>query len=176
MGSSESTKAVLGFKTGSIVHFDGKGNWNISADDLCLPNGIWVDESKNQLFVANGSCHEVIRYDIEDSQLSLASKQSTLQHNEKITIGDNILQDEQGRLWVTTHPCPLDFLAHAEDSKEYSPSEIFIIDPATLKPNKVFQNNGDLISAASTALFVNNRLYISQVLNPYVLVVDGLDL
>lgn len=42
-------------------------------------------------------------------------------------------------------------------------------------PANAFQNNGDLISAASTALFINNRLYISQVFDPFVLVVEGIE-
>ena len=43
-------------------------------------------------------------------------------------------------------------------------------------PTKVFQNNGDLISAGSTTLFHNGRLYISQVFDPFVLVVEVPDI
>jgi len=84
--------------------------------------------------------------------------------------------DNDGRLWVTAHPCPLDFLAHSDDAEANSPIQIFMIDPVTLDVNNVFQNNGELISAASTALFIDNRLYISQVFDPFVLVVEGLNL
>ena len=42
----------------------------------------------------------------------------------------------------------------------------------TMKSNLVFQTNGEIISAASTALRIDNRLYVSQVLDPFVLVVE----
>ena len=176
MNPNESYKATLGMKTGSIVHFNGKNQWQLAVQDLCMPNGIWIDESKHLLYVANGACHEVNRYKLEDKKVKVSSKQSTLAHGEKITIGDNLLPDNHGRLWVTAHPCPLDFVAHSENNQELSPSQVFAIDPNTLKTNAIFQTNGELISAASTALFINDRLYVSQVFEPFVLVVEGLKL
>lgn len=176
MNPNESTKAILGVKNGSIVHYDGQGNWQIAAKDFCFPNGIYVDESTNNLYVANGACHEVLRFDIADGQLKTASKASTIKHGQKITVGDNLLMDNNNRLWVTAHPCLLDFVAHSENSDEKSPTQIYTIDPTTLEVNNTFQNNGDLISAASTALYINNRLYISQIFEPYVLVVEGISL
>jgi len=173
-GPNESTKAILGVKNGSIVHFDGKDKWQIAAKDFCFPNGIWVDESKDLLYVANGACHEVARYEIQGGNINTASKQSTLQHDQKITLGDNMLIDNQGRLWVTSHPCPLDIMAHTENEAEKAPIQIYTIDPTSLTTNTAFQNNGELISAASTALYIDNRLYLSQVFDPFVLVVEGL--
>ena len=84
--------------------------------------------------------------------------------------------DNNNRLWVTAHPCLLDFVAHSENSDEKSPTQIYTIDPTTLEVNNTFQNNGDLISAASTALYINNRLYLSQIFEPYVLMVEGISL
>ena len=135
-----------------------------------------MDETNNLLYLANGACHEVLRFDITKGKINKASKQSTLQHGEKITIGDNLMLDDNGRLWVAAHPCPLDFLAHSENSDQKSPIQIFEIDPNTLKTNNIFQNNGELISAASTALYINNRVYIAQVFDPFVLVVEGVSL
>ena len=177
MNPNELTKAIIGVKNGSIVHYDGDGNWQIVKENLCLPNGIWIDESNKLLFVANSGCHEVIRFEIDSSGKLLSNtKSSTKTNNTKITLGDNILSDEKGQLWIAAHPCPLEFTAHKENSQKKSPIEAFVIDPQTLQTTKVFQNNGDLISAASTAIFINQRLYISQVFDPFILVVDGLDL
>jgi len=63
-------------------------------------------------------------------------------------------------LWTAAHPCPLKFLDHLEDSANPSPMQVFAIDPNTLKSTMVFQNNGDLISTASTVLHFEDRLYI----------------
>ncbi len=176
MGPNESAKAIIGIKTGSIVHYDGKGNWKIVLEDLCYPNGVYVDKNRKNLFIANGGCQEVIRYEIEDNNLNLGTKATTKKNGVKIPIGDNLLFDNQGMLWTVAHPCPLKFLNHAKDSKNKSPMAVFGIDPNTLKAGNFFQNNGDLISAASTVLRLDNRLYVSQVFDPFVLVIEGVEL
>ena len=173
MNPTESTKAILGIKNGSIVHYDGKGNWKIILDKMCYPNGIWVNPEKEYLLVANGGCQEVLRYKINQGKVNSSDKLSTKSHQVNIPIGDNLMLDNQGILWVSAHPCPLKFLNHAKDPNEKSPMQIFALDPMTLKTNKIFQNNGELISAASTVLHINNRLYISQVFDPFVLVLEG---
>ncbi|MEM6803538.1 MAG: hypothetical protein AAF696_19175, partial [Bacteroidota bacterium] len=53
-GSSESTKAILGMKTGNVLHFDGKQSWSVVVEDLCYPNGVWVDQKNDRLLLANG--------------------------------------------------------------------------------------------------------------------------
>ena len=173
MNPSESTKAILGVKNGSVVHYDGRGNWQIVLDKMCYPNGVWVNPKENYLVVANGGCKEVVRYEIKNGKVDPTTKLSTKKHGIDIPIGDNLLMDNEGVLWTVSHPCPLKFLAHAGDTEEKSPMQVFGIDPGTLKMNAPFQNNGELISAASTVLHYENRLYISQVFDPFVLVVDG---
>lgn len=173
MNPNESTKAILGIGNGSVVHYDGKGNWQIVIDELCYPNGVWVNETRDYLLVANGGCQEVARYKINNGQVDAANKHSSKVHGINIPIGDNLLMDTEGVLWTAAHPCPLKFLAHAKDAQEKSPMQVFGLDPMTLKMNMPFQNNGDLISAASTVLHYEDRLYIAQVFDPFVLVVDG---
>lgn len=173
MNPNEGTKAILGIGNGSVVHYDGMGNWQIVLDNMCYPNGVWVNQKEGYLLVANGGCQEVARYKIKDGQVDAEDKHSTKAHDVNIPIGDNLLMDNEGVLWTVAHPCPLKFLAHAKDAKEKSPMQVFGIDPMTLKTTMPFQNNGDLISAASTVLHYENRLYIAQVFDPFILIVDG---
>lgn len=114
---------------------------------------------------------EVARYKIKDGKVDPTDKISTKSQNINIPIGDNLMLDEKGMLWTAAHPCPLKFLEHAKESKEKSPMQIFSIDPITMQVENVFQNNGELISAASTVLPLGNRLYVSQVFDPFVLVI-----
>jgi len=170
---NESAKSILGFKNGNVLHYDGKGKWAIVLKDLCYPNGILINEKAGHLFVANGGCEEINRYNIGADGVDQASKISTKQQDVSITVGDNLLMDNKGVLWTAAHPCPLKFTDHKEDSANPSPMQVFAIDPNTLKSNMVFQNNGDLISTASTVLHFEDRLYISQVFDPFVLVVEN---
>ena len=171
----ESTKSILGIKNGNVLHYDGKENWTIAVEGMCYPNGVWVNQEKGYLLVANGGCREVARYAIKNGRVDQNDKHSTKEHAIDIPIGDNLLMDNKGVLWTAAHPCPLKFLEHAKSPAAHSPMQVFAMDPMTLKTNMVFQNNGDLISAASTVLHWGNRLYISQVFDPFVLVVEGVD-
>ena len=171
----ESTKSILGIKNGNVLYYDGQGNWTIAIENMCYPNGVWVNQEKGYLLVANGGCKEVARYAIKEGKVDQQDKLSTKHHAIDITIGDNLLMDDKGVLWTAAHPCPLKFLDHMKDASASSPMQVFAMDPMTLKTNLVFQNNGDLISAASTVLHWENRLYISQVFDPFVLVVEGVN-
>ena len=172
----ESTKSILGVKNGTVLHYDGRGNWTTVLKEMCYPNGIWVNQKKGYLTVANGGCQAIERFPIENGKVVASKKVSTKDLGINIPIGDNLMMDNQGVLWTAAHPCPLKFLSHAQDSEALSPSQVFAIDPNTMKSGLVFQTNGELVSAASTALRIDNRLYISQVFNPFVLVVEGVSL
>jgi len=175
-GPNESTKAILGVKNGTVLYYNGKDKWTTALKDMCYPNGVWVNQEKNYLVVANGGCKAVERYPIENGMVVANKEASTKALGMDIPIGDNLMMDNQGVLWGTAHPCPLRFLDHLKDSNAPSPSQIFAMDPNTMKGSMVFQTNGELISAASTALRIDNRLYISQVFDPFVLVVEGVEL
>jgi sugar lactone lactonase YvrE len=168
----ESTKAILGIKNGNVLHYDGAGTWSVAVKDLCYPNGVWVDQEDSYLLIANGGCQEVLKYKINSNKVDAESKMSTGEHGMNIPIGDNLLIDDEGVLWTAAHPCPLKFVEHVKATDNKSPAQVFTIDPMTLKTNMVFQNNGSLISAASTALHYKDRLFISQVFDPFVLVLD----
>lgn len=171
----EATKAILGVKNGTVLHYDGNGNWKAVIKEMCYPNGVWVDQKSNYLVVANGGCNTVERFPIEKGKVVFHEKNSTSSHNIDIPVGDNLMLDNFGVLWTAAHPCPLKFSAHQENSDDKSPVQIFAIDPLTMKASLAFQDNGDLISAASTAIRLDNSLYISQVFDPFVLVVEDLE-
>ena len=173
---NESTKSILGVKNGTVLHYDGRGNWTTVLEEMCYPNGVWVNQEKSYITVANGGCKSVERFPIEHGKVIASKKASTKDLGIEIPIGDNLMMDNQGVLWTVAHPCPLKFLDHAKDSKNPSPAQVFAIDPNTMKSGLVLQMNGELINAASTALRIDNRLYISQVFDAYVLVVEGVSL
>lgn len=166
----ESLLTSLGKKTGDVIHYDQNGQWSVVIDDLCYPNGIYVDEDTDQLILANGACQEVLKYDIiQNGQIESSSVQSTRQYDVDIPMGDNLVIDQKGALWTTNHPCTLDFVGHASDTTKKSASQVRKIDPKTLSSEIVWQNNGDIISAASTAIYMDGHLYVSQVFDPFII-------
>ncbi len=174
ISSYSQTITVLGAKTGTIVYFDGKDKWELINEAYCYPNGIWVDKEEAALVLANGGCKEILKYKIiGKGNLDLENVVSSKTYLE-IPIADNFIEDIQGRLWTVNHPCPLKFTGHAKSSENHSPIQVYSLDQKTLEPHLVYQNNGETISAASTALNLNGNLYISQVFDPFVLVIKNL--
>jgi hypothetical protein len=60
------------------------------------------------------------------------------------------------------------FMAHAGNKEKTSPTQIFrILADGTTK--EIYANDGEEISAASTGLSYKNKLFISQVFEPFIL-------
>jgi hypothetical protein len=59
-----------------------------------------------------------------------------------------------------------------KDPEEPSPSVVFVVRPEIHTKNAVYVNDGRMISAASTAMAYQKKLYISQVFEPYIVVCD----
>ena len=162
-------RGALGAKTGNIVYYHPENGWKVALPKQAYPNGILVDEATQSLYMVHGACKKVNRYPLTaPGKLSLSSKKSTPQD---IVMGDNLTRDSEGYLWTTSHPCLFRFLKHG-NGKKPSPSLAYRIDPQTMEANLVYQNNGKEISAASTALWYEGKLYLSQVFDNFVLEVD----
>ncbi len=165
---TSSLLTAWGKKTGDIVYYNGK-DWKIVVDDLCYPNGIWISDISDQLIVANGACQEILKYSLINGAVDLSSPISTRHNDTKIPMGDNLIVDDKGRIWTANHPCTLEFLSHVESPDNHSPIEIRYIDTTTMRSRTVLSHDGSIISAASTALFIDGHLFISQVFDPYIL-------
>ena len=166
----ESLLSSMGKKTGDIVYYDTKGQWHKVIDNLCFPNGIYVDEESHQLYFANGGCKELIRVNLrENGQIISETWTSTIDSGQEIIIGDNLLIGENGYIWVTSHPCTLKFSEHSQDAKNLSPTQVFKVDKQSMIPELAYQNNGKQISGGSTAIYLDSRIYISQVFEPFIL-------
>lgn len=162
-------RGVFGAKTGNIVYYHPKSGWKVAIPRQAYPNGIFVDEAGQSLYMAHGACKEFNRYTITASgQVGLSSKTTP---PTEIVMGDNLTQDDEGFLWTTSHPCLFKFLKHSK-GKGPSPSLVYRIHPNTLEAELVYQDNGGEISAASTALLYDGKLYLAQVFDGFVLEIN----
>jgi len=77
-------------------------------------------------------------------------------------------------LVVACHPKPIKFLKHALNPAKQSPTHVYTVDIKTGNETiqRVFVDDGSRISTGSTAIVYKNKLYISQVFQPYILEVD----
>lgn len=77
-------------------------------------------------------------------------------------------------LVVACHPKPIKFLKHAINPAKKSPTHVYTVDIKTGNETiqRIFVDDGSRISTGSTAIIYKNKLYISQVFQPYILEVD----
>lgn len=98
--------------------------------------------------------------DIESGQLSLRFAK-----NLKTGL-DNITIDADGNLWIGSHPKLLDFIAHAENSGDISPSQVLKLThdgESDFSITEVYLDAGKELSGSSTALYYNGTVYVGVV-------------
>lgn len=149
---------------GSLVYCNEKGDCNFADKNLAFPNGI--EYRDGFLYLATTRNHALFRYSV--------AKDGTLSNKTKINKinGMDNLRWAGRELIVAVHPRELDFIAHSLDSKAKSPTMIYLIDPLSGKSRLIFEDNGVKISGGSTAIIIENKMYISQVFENYILKVE----
>jgi len=162
------TEALFKRRKSTVVAWTASRNaWWEVADNLAYANGIVCRGS--EVFVASTRQSQVFAYRWDGERLveplALAD----------VPGADNLRWDGQDLL-VAGHPNILAFVRHAGSAARKSPVEVWrIAAPCQRKPTlpqRLYANDGSAISGAATALIWQDRLYLSQVFDPFVLAVD----
>jgi len=141
------------------------------AGDMVYANGVQVSDDGKTLYVAETTGKRLSSFHISpiDGRLSPASE---IHINSGL---DNIEIDASGDLWVVGHPKTFDFLAHAGDAANRSPSQVFKVrwENGSLTADEIYLNDGDPISGASVAAMASTssgeRMLIGSVFEPFIL-------
>lgn len=141
------------------------GEWKaaVAAEGLGLPAGI--NRIGTTLYAGDAVNHLLHVYEIVGTELVAKAPVEGLRGNDNIRVIDQ-------KLYTTGHVQPLKFVAHIQSPDKKSPVEVWEYDPAREKITSLYYTDGSTISAGSTALVLNGKLYISQVFEPYILEVS----
>ncbi|WP_370088323.1 SMP-30/gluconolactonase/LRE family protein [Ekhidna sp.] len=147
----------LGIGVSNVVYYDGK--YREVADGIQYANGINISKDRKQLLVASPRGFKLLYYNIEEN--------GALTHERNVDVGtgiDNIELDENGDLWIGSHPSLLAFAAYAAGKKEVAPSEVIkVVDGE--KVESLYENNGSFISASSVAAPYKDLLFVGTVMD-----------
>jgi arylesterase/paraoxonase len=140
----------------------------VAADGIAYANGINLSPDGRTVYVASptGLAVHVYARDPNSGSLSFV---------ESIDAGsgvDNIEVDEDGNLWIGSHPKLLRFRAHATDPNELSPSQVLRISrgpEGSYVVSEVYLDLGDELSASSVAAVRGDRLLIGGIFDPHFL-------
>lgn len=157
---------ILKLKRANIVQLtrDSNGEWqgSIVADKLGYPAGI--NRIDDKLYVGDAVYHRLHVYGISSRQLIPMEPIKGLRGNDNIRVIDK-------KLYLTGHVNPFRFIRHVKSSEKISPVEVWEVDPATREITSLFYTDGSLISAGSTAVVLEGKLYINQIFDPFILCV-----
>ncbi len=171
---------LLQWDATDVVYFDGEAA-RIAARDLTYANGIALSPDGAMLYVAELGDGVVRVYDRNAETGALFPRGEALEDQRPgiIPIGtgiDNIDVDAQGALWIAAHPRLLDFLAHAADADNLSPTRVTrtVMDPQTGqgRTEEIYLDFGDQISGGSVAVAHDGRLLIGSVFEPKIVLCD----
>ena len=141
------------------------GEWEaaVAAEGLGMPAGI--NRIGTTLYAGDAVNNLMHVYEIVGTELVAKAPVEGLPGNDNIRVINQ-------KLYTTGHVKPLKFVAHTQSHDKKSPVEVWEYDPAQEKLTSLYYTDGSAISAGSTALVLNGKLYISQVFEPFILEVD----
>lgn len=153
-------------KRGGVAYGDASGIRKIEGD-LIFPNGIQLSPDGQTLFVAETTGERLLTYarDVDTNALTLISET-------EIDSGlDNLEWDEDGSLWIGSHPRAIDFPAHGKDATARSPSQVLKVsfDGESLEVEEVYLNDGNPLSGSSVGAPYSKGFLIGAVFEPFIL-------
>jgi Strictosidine synthase len=147
-------------KRGSVAHYDGK-QWKTFAPRIYFPNGLAVD--RDQLFVSVFGAKELRIHSRTSGRL--------LKTVELDAHPDNLMWEVPGRvLDIAAHRSPTKTALHVFSKRFSSPSIGYAYDVAAGRVDTIYDRPE--FNASSTALAVRDRIYVSQLADPYVAVLE----
>ncbi|MFT4565931.1 MAG: arylesterase/paraoxonase [Saprospiraceae bacterium] len=160
----------LGWRRSGVVFYDGT-QYKEVAGDIAYANGIAADQERNLLYVASPRDMLIKVFTMD--------RKGNLDFIEDIPCGtgvDNIELDLEGNLMVGCHPSLLHFSAYALGKNEMAPSEIIKIEYRTKSDyiiNQLAEDDGAIMSAATVAIPYENRLYLGNVMDNHMVVLQN---
>lgn len=160
---------IIRSERADVSYYDGK-TFQALEVPVMLGNGIYIRKKGNEELLYRSVFSEKA---IRVYQVDRSSGKINLKYLESIAIGagpDNILEDENGMLWLAAHDSTYKFIRHVMNRTNLAPTRVFKINPETKEVTEVYANEGAEISAGSTGLVFKNKLLISQVFEDFLLV------
>ena len=157
----------LGWAVSNVVHYS-EGEYKEVADGIAYANGINYDRDRNLIFVASPRDFKVKVYDREED--------GSLTFIEDIPCGtgvDNIEFDNEGAMWIGSHPNLLRFNAYSNGKLDTAPSEIIKItyqQRGDYAVEQIFTDSGERMSGCSVAVSWGDLIFTGNVMDDQMLV------
>jgi len=156
--TSKMIEDYLQLSRSNLIFYNGN-DFEIIIKDLQYANGVNISDNGEQVYIA-----ETIGKNVSIYNRDKASNKLHLLKSIDIDSGvDNIEIDIDGNLWIGSHPKLFDFVKHAKNPKNLSPSQVIKISMDDYSIHEIYLNNGKELSGSSVAAFHKNNLLIGAV-------------
>ncbi|MDQ8036851.1 MAG: hypothetical protein REI12_05480 [Pedobacter sp.] len=147
----------------NVVHWREGEPWEVVADELAFPNGVKAESTRVLVALSFGNALLVYPRHA-DGKLGTPRKAFSLPALDGITPGP-----ESGIYLLASHGPLLDFLRHKHDSRHPASGIIQALNPDTGSQQIVFNDDGQRISALTSAVMSGSSLYIGQAFDNFIL-------
>lgn len=151
---------LMALKRSFVLHFDGE-KWIQAGDKLRYANGVGVKNGR--IYITGTQEKNIYSYQLnEDGTFSDKQEYPSPKGNDNITFVGN-------KLVTTAHLDFIKFLKHVKQAEKPSPCMVYSMDLNTYVIDTLYLDNGTVMSAASTGLVQDGKLYCSQIFNPFII-------
>ena len=154
---------ILRLKRANIVYFDGKSNWKVLDSEIGMAAGLNFRDGK--LFVSAALEDKIYSYSFDNAALSGKKLLTEIKGPDNLRFYNNTLL-------TSAHTNINAFIRHTGSAEKQCPGTSYIINPLNGNTKLLFYNAGEIISAASTSLILDGKLYVSQIFEPWIIEMD----
>ena len=144
---------------GNVVHYQN-GKYQVIAKSIPLANGLCT--VNEHLFVTSTLGNKLIKLSPNGDMFK---KETIL----KLKGPDNIEFLSKNKVLVACHTNRNKFLRYFYNEKRFSPFTIYEVDLKNRTKTVVFEDDGQVMSAGSSAVFYGNDLYVGQIYGGFLL-------
>ncbi len=153
---------LMALKRSYVLHFNGEA-WKQVGEKLRYANGVGVADGR--IYMTGTQEPSIISFKMNaDGTFSDREVYPTMKGNDNITFHNK-------KLVTTAHLDFLKFLKHVKDGEEPTPCIVYSMDLQTHQLDTLYLDNGTVMSAASTGLIYKDKLYASQIFNPFIIAI-----
>lgn len=160
-GSSIVELIFLERKANVVLYRSGSG-WRKVADELAFANDVLLQG--NAVWVSQTIGEGLMRYQRRPDGSLSAGEQVT-----NLSLIDGLREARNGHLLATRHPSLIRLGLHWQRAVGSAPSAVYDVNPQNGASSVLFQDDGSHIGAVSSAVQLDNRLYLGQLFDPYLL-------
>jgi hypothetical protein len=165
--SRSASDVIISWHPGKVVHFSG-GRWQALENQLGNWNGLYLNG--HELLAADDKTNQIVRFSL--------TQEDDIRPVLALPYPDNINRGPGQDLFIASHDSIWKFILHSMFHSLRSSGSIYHVHLDQSHPiaHKLFITDGRSISAPSTAVWFDGKLYIGQVYNSYILEVPAEDL